>query len=206
MSKLLTKGLMLFVLFSSLSVVAVAAETHPLVEKVFRFRDAREVDPAAAAKEFYAADSRIWYEKKEGRGRQRGPEGTGPWAVWDKYFRGETSPQEHRVEGRTVTLIILENNEFYRLIEQSPKRVNITYYFDENDRVAGTLVASGETSPNRFEEAVAWAREHHPEEVQALMPEGRIVPSLENARRWRRLLNAWRETVGLPVVEESEDR
>lgn len=196
----------LFSLLVALGPSLCAAEdigtSHPLAAKVQEFRKARKVDSAAAAREFYAEDSRVWYEKKEGPGRKRGPAGTGPWAQWDRYFRGETSLQEMRVEGRAVTIVILENNEFYQLIEQPPKRVNITYFFGENDLVDGTLIASGESPPDRYDEAVAWAREHHLEEINSLMPEDRIVPSLENAQRWRRLLNTWRREVGLPAIEE----
>ncbi len=33
------------------------------------------------------------------------------------------------------------------------------------------------------------------------MPEGKIVPSLENAKLWHKLLNEWRTSVGLPRIE-----
>ena len=45
-----------------------------------------------------------------------------------------------------------------------------------------------------------WAQKNRPEELKYLMPEGKIIPSLERARRWRAILSEWRAATGLPPI------
>ena len=54
--------------------------------------------------------------------------------------------------------------------------------------------------PGRFAEFSDWAEANRADALAALMPAGDIVPSLENARRWRELLTEWRAIEGLPPI------
>lgn len=64
-----------------------------------------------------------------------------------------------------------------------------------------TEVGRGTDAPDRFAEFERWAREHRADEMENLQPDGRIVPDLERAQRWRKLLNEWRAATGLHAVE-----
>ncbi len=176
--------------------------THPLVVSVLHFRTAQEKGDVATQRALLSADSRIWYEKKEGPGERREPEtGRGSWADWDRFFRSETVLEGAVVEGRTVRTTIREINDWYRLVERPPSRYHMTYSFDAAGRIEGTLVhqiPGASKSSDRLGEFKEWARAERPGLLEKLMPEGKIVPSLDRAKLWKQSLVAWRKARGLP--------
>jgi len=182
---------------------ATSTPADALVERVRDYLEAHHHDPEAA-KRFYAPDSRIWFGSREGPGKLRKLDGKGPWADWDEFFNSESEPRSFERKGRTVSVVLIEINDFYRLIERQPSPVRLTYEFDDDDRVTGTLVQSvddGEEKADRFDEAKAWIEAHHPGVTEELMPGGELNPSLDRARRWKVLLNEWREAVGLERID-----
>ncbi len=177
---------------------------HPLIEKVKTYQEARKRGDDAITGAFFSEDSRIWFEKKEGQGRPRNKDGKGPWADWDKFFNAQSAYQDYRAEGRAVTVLAIETNDFYRLIDRPPSPVRLTYYFNAEGRVEGMLVASAkkDNAPkDRFDEFKEWAKRNRPRELEYLMPEGEIAPDLERAKRWLRILAEWRADAGLPPVK-----
>ncbi len=199
------RGLLSAVMFSLLlpnveSIAACQSSIHPLIRKVIAYHEAQERGDKSAAKNLFAQDSRIWYEKKEGPGAKRNG-GEGPWAEWDRYFKARAVYYEYRAEDATVAFRLLETNDFYRLIDRPPSRVQITYYFNREEKIDGTLVEAVESgAKDRMAEFKEWASRNRPEELKYLMPEGKIVPSLERARRWRAILDEWRAAAGLPPI------
>lgn len=156
------------------------------------------------ARSFLAQPSRIWFESRKGPGKIRDERGRGPWADWDDFFEGRSTLEYVSAQDDSVTLILLETNDFLRMIERPPNRLLIRYYFDAETKIEGMLVrglGTEEDKADRFEEVVAWLRERYPEKLATLMPDGEIVPDLELARTWRDLLAEWREEVGLPAVD-----
>lgn len=187
-----------------LSAGATAADTprDPVatVEGYCAASDAHDTDKMW---EYLADDSRIWFDRKEGPGRKRSRNtGKGPWAQWDDYFNASSTHVGDWTAGAdSVSGVFEEINDFYRLCERGPSRLRITYYLDDDGRISGTLVQRLSGSAGRYDEAEAWIQEHYPQDHARLVVDGDIVPSLENAQRWKVLLAQWRESVGLPPIE-----
>jgi hypothetical protein len=176
-----------------------AVEKHALVLKVKEFRAVRKKDPKAA-QAFLSGDPRVWYEKKEGAG-QAWRFDNDPWAHWDEFFKSQSSDKDWRVEGTAVSVVAVEINGFYRLIDRAPSPVRLTWFFDEAGKISGFLVqAMSKGAPDRLGEFSKWARAQHPTELDYLMPNGRINPEGDRAERWQALLIKWRAAAGLPPV------
>lgn len=176
----------------------------PLVAKVYSYIDARKRADSAAVQSILSTDSRVWFETKEGPGRKREANGDGPWAGWDREMHATGKKSDFRRHENTVTGIIWETNDYFRLLERTPGRIRITYYFDADERIEGSLVQgiddAGKPQTSRFDEFYQWAKENHPDEIQYLYPDEKIVPSAERAQRWRTLLIKWREVAGLERI------
>lgn len=175
-----------------------------LVAKVYSYIEARQRADSAAVQSILSADSRVWFETKEGPGRKREANGDGPWAGWDREMHATGKKSDFRRHENTVTGIIWETNDYFRLLERTPGRIRITYYFDADERIEGALVQgiddAGKPHTSRFDEFYEWAMENRPDEIQYLYPDEKIVPSAERAERWRALLIQWREAVGLERI------
>lgn len=174
--------------------------THPHVDAVHRFRAAMNAGDHAAATALLAADSRIWFGEKIGEGQRRSIDGGGPWAAWDEVFRSRSAVRDVKVDGSMVRTRVEEMNDWYRLIERAPSVYFVSYWFDEDGRIAETLIHADPDAPegeDRLADFRAWADAKHPGAVEALMPQGEIVPSRANAERWTELLLEWRASSGL---------
>jgi hypothetical protein len=188
-----------------LAVTLLCGCTHPHVRTVEAFERVKDRGDLTAARSYLADDPRVWWEARDGPGSPWTLE-AGPWKAWDEHFRGvtrRTSPWV--VEGDSVWADMFETNDYYRLTERGGGAWRRTYFFDGVGRIAGTMVGPTDPpqppAPGRFDEFGAWAREHHPEELAHLMPEGKIDPGGDRPQRFRALLNAWRETVGLQRID-----
>jgi len=172
------------------------------LRRVVDYLEARDLGDPDADGEFYSKSSRIWFESKNGPGRERNF-GKGPWADWDSFFNAEKVYLSFEVEGRTASVVLLENNDFYKLIDREPGKVRVTYEFDDAGYVTGTLVQGLREAPvaDRLDEFKEWAKVTHPDELAYLMPDDRISPEIERAKVWKKLLVEWREEVGLPAID-----
>lgn len=175
---------------------------HPLVRRLDTYRAAKKRGDYDIAAKYLASDARIWFEKKEGPGHPLRAKG-GPWADWDRFFRAKSTRKDVRVVDGTVTYISRETNDFYRLLDRVSTPARVTYYFDDDRLITGMLYAGlgHKRPPDRKPEFVAWANQHHPGEIDRLEPNDKIVPTLENAKRWKQLLVQWRAEAGLPAIE-----
>lgn len=179
----------------------ISGSTHPLLESLNAYRDAKKRGDYAAAGTFLADDARIWFDKKEGPGNRLTAKG-GPYKNWDKEFKSKSTREEARVVGQTVTYISQEINDFYRLIERTPTKARVTYYFDESGKITGMLYASLsprlQRPPDRFGEFESWAEGRYP---GLLDSEEMEIPN--HPKRWRQLLRQWRAETGLPSIDSS---
>jgi hypothetical protein len=176
-----------------------AVEKHPLVQKVKEFRATRKRDPKAT-QAFLSDDPRVWYEKKEGAGQPWHLD-SDPWAHWDKFFKSQSTDKDWQVEDRAVSVAVVEINDFYRLIDRAPSPVRLTWFFNDAGKISGFLVQSmSKGQSDRLGEFSQWARQHHPTELDYLMPQGRIKPEGDRAERWKALLIKWRAAAGLLPV------
>ena len=171
---------------------------HPLERRLTDYRAAKKRGDYETAAKYLAQDARIWFDKKEGPGHPLRARG-GPYKDWDKEFRAVSTRRNVRVQGRTVTYISSEINDFYRLIERVPMDARVTYFFDEENKITGMLYAGlspkSKRPPDRKSEFEAWTAKHYP---GLLDSEDMKIP--RNPKRWRELLVEWREDAGLPPI------
>lgn len=181
----------------------IPADTSSLVVKARAFRSLLANEDYDAARAMMAPDPRRWWEAREGEGETWtiGQSG-GPWADWDRHFRSRSELLEWREEPGAATAVVRETNEYFTLLERGWVTTEIRYTFNDAGRIEGLLIrAVGERPPGRTDEFLAWAREHDPGELEALMPGGEIDPAGDHAPRFRRLLNRWRRAMGLEPIE-----
>jgi len=189
---------MRYLLFA-LSLATACASSSPL-DRVQAYRAA--VSSGADVSHFLAPDARMWYGKKEGAGEPLS-NGTGSYAHWDHYFGSKATLTDWQVTNGAVTAIVHETNGFYRLLDWQPDPYRMTWWLDDQGRIREALLTSipGVGGKGRLAEFRAWAREHHPTELDYLMPNGHIDPKADRAERFAALLREWRLAAGLPAVE-----
>ena len=181
-----------------MSIGSIAGCVYPLVARMKQFEAARKKGDFDSAASMLSSDPRLWFERREGDGTPLRPEG-GPYAEWDKEFH-TTSKKCHLRAGKDeVRYLIEEDNEYYRLIDRVPGRVEITYYFNADAKISGKLVRGltpwNRRSPDRRCEFEQWAAKKYP---GLLDSEEMKIP--KNPRRWRELLTEWRAEVELPPI------
>lgn len=174
-----------------------------LAARAQEFRSRIDRGDYEAAQAMMAPDPRRWWGDRVGEGRpwQIGPK-SGPWAGWDEHFRSKKEIVEWREGADSASVIMRETNDYFRLLERGWVTTEITYHFDPSGRIEGLSIRGiGERPPGRTDEFLAWAREHDPEELDALMPGGEIDPTGDHPERFRRLLNRWRQSAGLETID-----
>lgn len=152
----------------------------------------------------YTSDTvSIWFDDKSGEPvvQVKGSGSTGSWKEWDEVMNATTSydsiwydPGENAVLGR-----FYENNDFYELIGKPPTKTLRTYWFDEHDKIREILIfwipEENTTTSEHLEPILEWAQMNDSMEVEELYVDGRLVPSGENARRWKKLLLRYRDAL-----------
>lgn len=169
------------------------------IDRVQAYRDARARGDVAAEQQFLAPDARIWYEQRSGEGDPLRAGNIGRYQHWDELFRSRSSLRDWRVEGDAVSATVDETNDFYALLEWKPNPYRMTWWLDRDGRITGALVQSlpGSKGRGRLEEFREWAKVHHPEELESLMPGGKIDPTGDRPERWKKILIQWRAAAGL---------
>jgi len=175
-----------------------------LIVRAAEFRSLVERADYVAARGFMAPIAHRWWNERRGEGQvwRIGPEHRGPWAEWDHHFRSQKEIVEWKAGDQSATAVVCESNDYYRLLERGAVTNEITYFFDGSAQINGLLIrAVGERPPGRTAEFLTWAKLHEPDELSVLMPDGDIDPAGDHPQRFRRLLNRWRESVGLGAIE-----
>lgn len=175
-----------------------------LTERVTAFRDALSRGEHDTARALLAPGARRWWETREGDGDPwtTGPSGTGPWAGWDEHFGSEGVVVDWIESDSSVTVVVRETNDYFRLLERGSVTNELTYFFDPQDRIAGLLIRGvGERPPGRTEEFLTWAEINEPATLSELMPGGEIDPSGDHPERFRLLLERWRASSGLGPID-----
>ncbi|MCW5911539.1 MAG: hypothetical protein KIT62_10715 [Cyclobacteriaceae bacterium] len=145
--------------------------------------------------QYVAPGMRIWYTEKSGEGQKWNPNSA--WTKWDEYFKSEKSYGEFSTDSNSVSVIVMETNELFRLIERKPAPVQLTWWLNKENKIEGYLVKSlaDATHTDRLDEFAAWARKNYPEELNYLMPGGNINPEEDRPGRWEKILKEWRATI-----------
>lgn len=180
------------------------APSPTLADRAMEFRSLMEAGEWDRARAMAVENPRRWWETRSGEGQPWliGPN-SGPWSRWDEYFGSEREILDWVEKEDSVTVVIREINDYYRLLERGPMTSEVTYFFDDAGKIEGMLIRGvGERPPGRTDEFVGWARSHHPEELDALMPDGSIDPTADHPERFRKLLTEWRAESGLDPIGE----
>ena len=175
------------------------ATTASNIERVQAYRAAHERGDLAAEQAFLAPDARMFYEKREGEGEPLTAGSSGRYAHWDEFFHSTATLADWKEEGNAVSATVHEGNDFYRLLDWTPKPYRMTWWVDADGRITAAMVQSlpGESTRGRMNDFQEWARTHHPDELAYLMPNGRIDPTEDRPERFRKLLLEWRTAAGL---------
>ncbi|HEY2092362.1 MAG TPA: hypothetical protein VGJ81_10770, partial [Thermoanaerobaculia bacterium] len=155
------------------------------------YTEAHRHGDVALESEMLSPDARTWYESKSGEGEPLRPGRSGRYAHWDAFFHSRSVMSDWIVRGRDVTATVHETNDFYRLLDWKPNPYQMTWWFDDQNRITGVMVRSlpgKETS--RMQEFRAWAAVHDPSELESLMPKGKLDPTGDRAETWKALLLA----------------
>jgi hypothetical protein len=150
----------------------------------------------------YTADTvNIWFDDKKGAPSQRikGQKTSGKWQAWDEEMHSSSrydslwyDPSEHAVKG-----FFYENNDFYKLLGKSPTKTLRTYWFNRVNKIHKILIywipEENTTTSEHLKPVVEWALKVDSLEISELYPDGRIVPTRENAVRWKALLTQYNE-------------
>lgn len=172
---------------------------HPLRRNLEAYRAAKKRGDYETAAKYLAEDARIWFGKKAGPGRQLTAKG-GPYKEWDKEFRSTSSKSDYVIEGRTVSYMAVEMNDYYLMLERQAGPARVTYYFDSDRKIIGMLYCGIPSAtprpPDRWEEFRKWSAEKYPGLLDSDEME---IP--KQPKRWRELLTEWRSAAGLPPIK-----
>ena len=173
--------------------LTLGCSSHRLIRRVQAYRAVAAAGDTTREATFLTPDARMWFEKKEGEGVPLRAGGDARYAHWDEFFHGKTTYSDWRVRNGAVTALVHETNDFYELLEWRPKPYRLTWWFDDAGRIREVLLQSVPgKAESRLEEFRAWASLKHPEELEYLMPKGRIDPTGDRAGRFKKLLLEWR--------------
>lgn len=181
-----------------------SSEWPSAITLVEEFRAARTRGDLDTARSYLTENPRRWFEERSGEGTPW-VLGDGPWKHWDEHFHSESRLGELQTDGDRVWVDVTEINDYLRLVDRGASRYRLTWFIEEG-RISGSLIESLEPSSaprGRTEELLTWARANEPEEIEALMPGGRIDPSGDHPERMRALLERWRAAEGLPAIGDS---
>ena len=179
------------------------APEDPLIARAMLFRTLLHAEEYDAARAMMSEDPRRWWGSREGEdfAWNIGP-GAGPWHAWDEFFRKRTEVVDWAATPDSASLTFRETNDYFRLLDRGWTTSRVTYFFDDEKRLSGWLVeAVGERPKGKTDDFLAWAREKHPEEIEALMPDGEVDPGGDHPARMRVLLVEWRAAAGLAPVD-----
>lgn len=179
------------------------------IQTAQRFRARLEAGDFDAARAMMTSDPRRWFDSRTGPGQawRVGPGEKGPWALWDETLGQRVEALAWEGDERSATLVYRETNDYFLLLERGWVTNRTTYYFDGQGRIEGILhaAAAAPRPPGRTAEFLDWARQHEPQELDALMPDGDIDPSGDHAERFRALLGRWRVAAGLSAEPSDPD-
>jgi hypothetical protein len=168
-----------------------------------RFVWARDHGDFASVRSLLAPDARRWFVERRGEGILLTYPWT--WTNWDVHFHSHSKYGAFKQEADRVTVAGEEMNDFYRLLDQSPVPFEATWWFSDDGKITGFLfkqVTHGTEVLPKLQVFAAWAKEHHPTELDYIMPNGEIDSTGDRPPRWRALLTEWRKSTGLPAVKK----
>lgn len=152
----------------------------------------------------YTKDTvKLWFEVQSGDPilKIKGQAARGKWKEWDEEMHTtiEIDSIWYLESTDAIKGYFYENNDFYKLIGKPPTKTLRTYWFEEN-KINEILIywIPEENTPSGvfLKPIVEWAEIHAEDEIAELYPNNSIVPSKENAVKWRNLINRYLSAKG----------
>jgi hypothetical protein len=148
---------------------------------------------------FTADTVKLWFDDKNSRPilQIKGKKPAGKWKEWDEEMNATSSydslwfdKDEHSIKG-----YFQENNDFYELIGKSSTKTLQTYWLNHNNKIYEILIywipEENTTTGEHLKPIIEWAMENDSIEIQHLSPDNSIIPSRENARKWKKILERY---------------
>lgn len=151
----------------------------------------------------YTSDTvKLWFDEKSGEPilQIKGDKSTGKWKEWDIELNSTSSYDSLWLdqENNVIMGYFYENNDFYELIGKAPTKTLRTYWLNEQTKINEILIYwipdDNTTTSKHLKPIKEWALENDSIEINQLYPDNTIIPSRENARRWKKLLNNYNES------------
>ena len=166
------------------------------------------LDPAAVVRSYLSAetlaqaldalapDYRIWFGARSGEGLDRAR--VASMLEWDYALNPRHRIDAIEVHGSEVTARVHEDNDFSLLIGFPGWDAISTYVVNEEGKIVSQLyVPAGPTEWRPYLDApLAWIREHRPDALPRIFPNGKLAQTGEAAREWVAVLRAWRAATG----------
>jgi hypothetical protein len=173
------------------------ASAHAPAAAVQRYLDAQTLGEAASA---LAPDYTLWFDERRGNGINRAS--ALDMLQWDYALHPRHRVLATSVRGNEVTITLHEDNDFSQLLGFPGWNATSTFVVDSGGRIASQVYVPKAGQPDwrpYLDAPLAWIREHRPEVLPRIFPDGKLARSAEAAREWVEVLRAWRTaTSGLP--------
>src|SRR5437763_1574825 len=124
------------------ALVLLGCADERLIRRVQTYNHARKNGDVSTESRLLASNARMWYESRTGEGELLTPGRSGSYAHWDALFHSRSMLSGWTVHGREVTATVHETNDFYRLLDWQPAPYQMTWWFDEQNRITGAMVRS----------------------------------------------------------------
>ena len=150
----------------------------------------------------YTTDTvKLWFDNKEGQPalQVKGKSSTGKWKEWDSVMNATARYDSiwYDNDEKAIKGFFYEDNDFYQLIGKSPTKTSQTYWLDEDNKIKEVLIywipEENTSTAEHLKPIVDWAFQYDSAAISALYPNGQIVPSKENAIRWKELLEKYKK-------------
>lgn len=148
----------------------------------------------------YTSDTlRVWYAKDDSTPdlKYKG-QPNDAWQDWDDEMRSVSyydtiwyNEELHAIEG-----YFNENNDFYVLLGASANKTFRTYTYNADNKITDIryekIDGENTLSNNHMAPVYQWALKNEPQEIAEIFPGTKLVPSRENAIRWKNLIIKYR--------------
>jgi len=147
-------------------------------------------------KESFMSDAyRAWFREKKGEGEDK-KSALATFQNWDCGLHPDVSILKHQHKGKEWQLLILEQNDFSKIIDFPgwKARVHITMDHHKIRELIYILDTLNPDYKKWLNPAVEWLQQNKAGELEKIYKNGRLtVRSEATAREWIRLLRLWKE-------------
>jgi hypothetical protein len=138
----------------------------------------------------------LWFGTRSGEGLDRARVAT--MLEWDYALTPRYRIDAIEVRGREVVARVHEDNDFSLLIGFPGWDADSTFVLDDAGRIVSQVyVPAGPAEWRPYLDApLAWLRDHRPEVLPRIFPDGKLARPGEAAREWVAVLREWLAATG----------